>query len=257
MKLLFIFFLFLTAPLIAYELRSLHFEKDERLSKGPQKKAIGLMVLQISNTARITSTGFFYAPNLFLTARDPEQKDLPNCSKISIYNEVELTGDAEIKAEETFKCKNIRLSNPRFGFMVIETKENNKNYIPLPNAEQIQDWKTSKIFALGYSRRSEFLLSKDCKPEPGNCKICKVPKGVEIYLPSWGEASCLSKKGMSGSPLFFINSQNQWVPIGFIGKYTGSNDPSFEVAEKISLLRLESLQKQFGKSLIGDFEKNE
>ena len=212
-------------------------------------------------------TGFFIAPDLFVTAETPDEKKLFACNGDT--KTVIATGLFHARLRQfkpQYRFKECVVHEPRLGIAVIrvEGMDGNKAHHPvtLPIVPSNYTFGATKLFsALGFSFEGRLFYSDQCRPEHVDYSI---PKGQQAKYPSiklekgaWSKLECLYRIGMAGSPIL-VRDGGQLVAAGIVSTLT---EQKGEVGESgafmydlLAFPKLASIQARLGMQLFGGEE---
>lgn len=191
-------------------------------------------------------SGFFIAPDLFLTSRYSNEKAKFECDKISI-----ATGFFHVEGKDfprQYSCKEIVKEEPSYGFMIIRIKENHRYTIPLPDGKERFSYRSGGVFdLLGYAIDGHLFYSQRCRINRPN--MDSIPgTDAKIERGTLGEILCLSRTSMAGGPIL-QRIGNSWRAIGILSNYV-TGKLAADTFESSLFVKFPTLQEVFGKDLI-------
>ncbi|MBI4405847.1 MAG: hypothetical protein HY537_16935 [Deltaproteobacteria bacterium] len=206
-------------------------------------KAVGFVHYQDKNGKYKNQTGFFIAPNVFVTARNPsEESDNLRCEQTLVYTNMADGKRTSFESASALHCSAIVYSNAPQGVTVFRTKEENSAFIPLSDFTEFSLLSNSYSTAVGYSLEVKLFHSDNCRL---NNKVCQICDKRVIDAPVWRELRCLYRSGMVGSPVVKVVS-GRVVAFGLVGFYiakANKNKPENN-SELISVVDLNALAKK-------------
>jgi hypothetical protein len=188
---------------------------NERLRSSEGWRGVSLIKYESENAAKRHQSGFFIAPDVFVTALSPKSSGF-NCdsAKIILINSFLNPNDTD----DPIDCEAVLYLNPKQGIVVMRTRRPSQIYLELRSDKGLFKKSTKnpepiKISALGISEEEVPFFADACEIERATCQFCNA---LSIEENSWTEAKCLVRSGMAGSPVL-LWEDNQWRAMGFLG----------------------------------------